>query len=90
MGWLTVWILTAVYRALAKISLTVVGYLIPKILSAKANSHHLSKLPKHFMTVSVFSLEQTALMSYLGKVLSIGGKRDSSFTRAYLKQLKSV
>lgn len=69
MGWLTVWILTAVCRVLAKTSLIVVDYLIPKILSAKANSLHLSKLPKHFMTGSVFSLEQTALMSYLGKVL---------------------
>lgn len=83
MDWLTVWILTAVYRALAKISLTVVGYQIPKILSAKANSHRLSKLLKHFMTGSVFSLEQTALMSYLGKVLSIRGEHDSSFTHAY-------
>lgn len=83
MGWLTVWILTAVCRVLAKISLIVVGYLIPKISSAKANSRHLSKLPKHFMTGSVFLSEQTALMSYLGKVLLIRGEHDSSFTHEY-------
>jgi len=83
MGSWTVWILTAVCRVLAKTSLTVVDYLIPKILSAKANSRHLSKLPKHFMTGSVFSSEETALTSYLGKILLIRGERDSSFTHEY-------
>lgn len=83
MGWLTVWILTAVCRVLAKTNLIVVDYLIPKILSAKANSLHLSKLPKRFMTGSVFSLGQTALMSYLGKVLLIKGEYELSFTHEY-------
>lgn len=81
MGSLTVWILTAVCRVLAKTSLTAVGYLIPRTLSAKANSHHPSKLPKDFMTGSVFSSERTALTSYLGKVLLIRGEHGSSFTR---------
>lgn len=83
MGWWTVWILTAACRVLAKTSLIVADYLIPKILSAKANSRHLSKLPKRFMTGSVFSSEQTALMSYLGKVLLIRGEHDSLLTPEY-------
>lgn len=52
---LTAWILIAVYRVPAKISLTVVDCPTPRISLAKAYSHHLSKLPNPSTTASVFS-----------------------------------